>query len=79
MRRVLDRHGLRGPFPPVAGLEVAERVAPDGRRLTFLLNHGPEAAEVVARAGAVDLLTGARITRGATIRLAPRDVMILSQ
>ncbi|GIE95648.1 beta-galactosidase [Paractinoplanes rishiriensis] len=75
--QVLDRHGLRGPFPPVPGVEVAERVAPDGRRFTFLLNHGSEPAELVARADATDLLTGDRVTRGSTIRLAPKDVLLL--
>jgi beta-galactosidase len=74
---VLGRHGLRGPFPPAPGVEVAERVAPDGRKLTFLLHHGTEPAELVARGDATDLLTGERVTRGSTIRLAPKDVRIL--
>jgi beta-galactosidase len=78
VRAVLDRHGLRGAYPPVPGLEVTERVAPDGRRLTFLLHHGTEPVELVARADATDLLTGAAVARGGPIRLAPGDVVVLA-
>ncbi len=79
IRRVLDRHGLRGPYPPVAGLETAERITPAGRRITFLLHHGAEPVELTAHADAVELLSGARLTKGEPIRLEPRGVMILAQ
>jgi beta-galactosidase len=79
MRRVLDRHGLTGPYPSVAGLETAERVTPDGTRLTFLLNHGDDPLELTAHADATELLSAARLTKGDPIRLEPRGVMILAQ
>jgi beta-galactosidase len=79
MRRVLDRHDLRGPYPDVPGLEVAERVAPDGRQVTFLLLHGAEPVEVSAHADVLDLLSGVRVERGAPIRLEPRGVRILAR
>lgn len=77
VRRALDRHGLAGPYADVAGLEVATRVTADGVPLTFLLNHRDEPVEVVADRDATDLLTGAPVTGGATLRLAPKDVLIL--
>jgi beta-galactosidase len=77
VRRVLDRHDLRGPYPDVPGLETARRVTPDGRRLLFLLNHGSEPVEVTAREDAVDLLAGVRVTRGQPIVLDPYGVAVL--
>ena len=79
MRRILERHELGGPYPWVPGLETARRVTPDGRTLTFLLNHGAEGVEVSAHADAEDLLSGVRVRQGAPIRLEPRGVMILDQ
>lgn len=61
MRQVLDRHHLTGPYADVPDLETAVRVAPDGVRLRFLLNHRAEPVEVTACAGGVDLLTGDRV------------------
>jgi beta-galactosidase len=77
VQQILDRHGLRGPYPDVAGLETARRVAPDGRCLLFLLNHGSEPLQVIAGEDAVDLLTGVRLERGQPIHLDPYGVAVL--
>lgn len=41
VRRILARHDLLGPYADHPALETATRVAPDGTRLLFLLNHAP--------------------------------------
>jgi beta-galactosidase len=79
MRRILDRHALRGPYPAVAGLETAERVTPDGAHLTFLLHHGDDPVELTAHADATELLSGARVAKGDPLRLEPSGVLILAQ
>jgi beta-galactosidase len=79
VRQVLDRHQLTGPYPDVADLETAVRVAPDGTRVLFLLNHRAEPVEVPARSAGVDLLTGTTVESGQTIRLDPYGVLVLRQ
>jgi beta-galactosidase len=78
VRRVLARHDLLGPYPDVPDLETASRVAPDGTRLLFLLNHRAEPVEVPARVAGVDLLTGATVACGQSIRLPARGVIVLA-
>jgi beta-galactosidase len=79
MRQVLDRHGLTGPYPDVADLETAARIAPDGTRLLFLLNHRAEPVQVPACVTGTDLLTGASVECGQTITLDPYGVLVLRQ
>jgi beta-galactosidase len=79
VRQVLDGHGLSGPYPDVPDLETAVRVAPDGTRLLFLLNHRAEPVEVAACTGGVDLLTGERIERGQPVTLDRYGVMLLRE
>ncbi|SBT46185.1 beta-galactosidase [Micromonospora narathiwatensis] len=79
IRQVLDRHHLAGPYADVPDLETAVRVAPDGVRLRFLLNHRAEPVEVTAYAGGVDLLTGDRVEGGQPVRLDPRGVMVVRE
>ncbi|NES13824.1 MULTISPECIES: beta-galactosidase [Micromonospora] len=79
VRRVLDRHGLIGPYADVPELESGVRVTPDGVRLRFLLNHRAEPVEVAAAAGGVDLLTGDRVEGGQPIRLDPYGVMVVRE
>ncbi|WP_213454420.1 beta-galactosidase [Rhizomonospora bruguierae] len=79
MDQVLDRHGLRGPYPDVPDLETTARVTPDGSRLLFLLNHGPAPVEVPARTGGVDLLTGARVEAGQPLTLDTHGVVVLRE
>ena len=78
VRRVLDRHGLVGPYADVPDLELAVRER-DGDRTAFVLNHAQETVEVAAHASGTDLLTGRRIERGETLRLAPTDVVVLRE
>ncbi|WP_422769909.1 beta-galactosidase [Plantactinospora sp. WMMC1484] len=79
VRRVLERHDLVGPYADVPDLETTVRVAPDGTRLRFLLNHGTEPVETVAHTAATDLLGGGRLEPGESIRLDPRGVLLLRE
>ncbi|MET9580037.1 beta-galactosidase [Streptomyces massasporeus] len=77
VRRILTRHDLLGPYADHPAVETATRVAPDGTRLLFLLNHSPEPARLTARTTATDLLTGKRVDQGETLVLDPFGVAIL--
>ena len=77
VRSALDRHGLIGPYANNAGLEHAVRIAPDGRRVEFLLHHGSEPAEISLHADGIDLLAGGRLERGSVVILRPADVLVL--
>jgi beta-galactosidase len=79
MRQVLAAHDLGGRSAGVPDLETALRVAPDGHRLLFLLNHRAEPAEAPAPASGVDLLTGDRVTRGERLRLDAYGVVLLRE
>jgi len=79
VRQVLSRHGLTGRCPDVPELETAVRVAPDGTRLLFVLNHGAEPVEVPSPAGGEDLLTGERVAGGGRLRLDPYGVVVLRE
>ncbi|WP_238432830.1 beta-galactosidase trimerization domain-containing protein [Micromonospora tarensis] len=79
VRQVLARHDVLGPCPDVSDLESAVRVAPDGSRLLFLLNHRAEPVQVVARTAGVDLLTGDRFATGAQLRLPAYGVVVLRE
>lgn len=57
IRSVLESHDLVGPFAGLPEVETAHRVAPDGSRFLFVLNHGSSSADLPAIEG-VDLLTG---------------------
>ncbi|WP_456823495.1 beta-galactosidase [Cellulomonas sp. P5_E12] len=78
VRRVLDRHGLVGPFADVDGVEVVDRVAPDGARHTFVLHHGPSPVTVTSEVAGTDLLTGRRVEIGDPLTLSPTEVLVLS-
>ncbi len=77
LRQVLAAHDIDLRYPDVPDLETTLRVAPDGTRLLFLLNHRDQPVEVAAIAPGTDLLSGTRIQRGQQITLAPRSVVIL--
>jgi len=79
VREVLASHGLAGPCPDLSDLETTVRVAPDGTRLRFLLNHGAAPVEVAAPGAGVDVLTGDRFDSGQRIRLDPCGVVVLRQ
>lgn len=78
VRRVLDRHGLVGPYADVPDVELAVR-SKDGVRFAFVLSHATEPVEVVAHASGVDLLTGRAVRQGETLRLDPTDVVLLRE
>jgi beta-galactosidase len=77
MRAVLERRKIELRHPGVPDLETAERVAPDGSRLLFLLNHQDAALELTAEHSADDLLSGTRIEKGEQFTLEPRGVRVL--
>ncbi|WP_033344216.1 beta-galactosidase [Catenuloplanes japonicus] len=77
VRQALGRHDLVGPYADLPGVETAVRLGTDGTPLLFLLNHHDSAAEIIADRDGTDLLSGAPVTRGATIHLAAHDVMII--
>ncbi|WCN79117.1 beta-galactosidase [Micromonospora sp. LH3U1] len=79
VRQVLARHDVLGPYPDTPDLESAVRVAPDGSRLLFLLNHRAEPVEVTARSRGVDLLTGDRTAEGSSLRLPAYGVVVLRE
>ncbi|GIG92259.1 beta-galactosidase [Plantactinospora endophytica] len=79
VRQVLARHDLLGPYADLPGLESTVRVAPDGTRLLFLLNHGTEPVETTVRVGGTDLLGGDRVEAGRPIRLDPCGVLVLRE
>jgi len=79
VRQVLARHDVLGPYADVPDLESAVRVAADGSRLLFLLNHRAEPVEVTAPAGGVDLLTGDPTAAGASLRLPAYGVVVLKE
>jgi beta-galactosidase len=78
VRRVLDRHGLVGPYADAGDVELAVR-SKDGVRFAFVLSHATEPVEVVAHASGVDLLTGRTVRRGETLVLNPTDVLLLRE
>lgn len=79
VRQVLAGHDLTGPYADVPGLESTVRVAPDGARIRFLLNHGTEPVSVPACAAGTDLLTGKRVCAREPVRLEPYGVLVLRE
>ncbi|MCX4830565.1 beta-galactosidase [Streptomyces sp. NBC_01016] len=77
VRAVLARHDLIGPYADHRDVESATRVAPDGTRALFLLNHGAAAAELTAHTTVTDLLTGERHEKGGPLTLGPLGVAVL--
>ncbi|MEB8341346.1 beta-galactosidase [Streptomyces endophyticus] len=77
VRAVLARHDLIGPYADHRDVESATRVAPDGTRVEFVLNHGRAAVELTAHATATDLLTGTRHAKGEAFTLGPLGVAVL--
>lgn len=77
--QVLDRHGLTGPYADLADVETTVRVSPAGDHVRFLLNHRAEPVEVTVVAGGTDLLTGARVESGQTVKLDRYGVLVLRE
>ncbi len=74
-----DPAHLSSGFAPPEGIEVSERVSPDGQPILYLLNHGTSAQTVRLPAGSMytDLLTGDIISGETTLDV--RDVRVLAQ
>jgi beta-galactosidase len=79
VRQVLAHHDLLGPYPNTPDLETTVRIAPDGTRLVFLLNHGDQPVELPARSDGTDLLSGDAVTCGQPVILDPHGVLVLRE
>jgi beta-galactosidase len=79
IRQVADRHGLIGPYADLPDLEATTRIAPDGSRLVFLLNHGVEPVELNAHLSGADLLSGDLVQAGQPVRLEPHGVLVIRE
>ncbi|WP_405475448.1 beta-galactosidase [Streptomyces sp. NBC_00009] len=77
VRRVLDRHGLVGPYAEHTDVETSTRVTPDGTHLLFLLNHAATDAQLTAHTAATDLLSGQHHEKGEPLTLDPLGVAVL--
>ncbi|TDE88837.1 beta-galactosidase [Occultella glacieicola] len=78
VRTALAGHGLLGPYPDEPELEVSVRER-EGVRHSFVLWHGEEPVEVAAHTSGTDVLTGRVIAAGETLRLAPKDVLVIRE
>ncbi len=78
VRRVVDRHGLVGPHGDTDGIEVVDRVSPEGVLHRFVLHHGTDPVTVTSEVSGTDLLTGRRIEAGQPLTLSPTEVLVLS-
>ena len=78
VRRVVDRHGLVGPHADTEGVEVADRVSPEGVLHRFVLHHGADPVTVTSEVSGTDLLTGRSIELGQPLTLSPTEVLVLS-
>ncbi|MFI0937561.1 beta-galactosidase [Streptomyces sp. NPDC021020] len=79
VRQVLDTAGVATRHPGLPQLETAARVAPDGTRLLFLLNHGDQPVTAPAVVGGTDLLTGDTFAAGEPITLDGHGVRVLRE
>jgi beta-galactosidase len=77
VRAVLDEHGLAGPLADVPDVEAVERVAPDGTRYLFVLNHGRTTRTIPSPVDGTDLLTGRVVRAGVGVVLEPAAVLIV--
>lgn len=78
VRRVVGRHDLAGPHADDEGVEVVDRVSPDGTRHRFVLHHGTAPVTVTAEVAGTDLLSGRTIAPGEPLTLSPTEVLVLS-
>ncbi|WP_285241188.1 beta-galactosidase [Arthrobacter sp. G.S.26] len=73
---VLSRAGIRAPHPAPHGVEVTERCTTAGRYL-FFLNHTASVVVVELEVDGTDLLGGAGLQRGGTMKLPPAGVSVV--
>ncbi|MFI0895635.1 beta-galactosidase [Streptomyces sp. NPDC020983] len=79
VRRVLEAAGVATRHPGLPQLETAARIAPDGTRLLFLLNHSDQPVTAPAGVGGTDLLTGDTFAAGAQVPLDGHGVRVLRE
>ena len=79
VRRVLDTHGIAGRHLDLPQLETAARVAPDGTRLLFLLNHSDQPLTAPAAVSGTDLLSGESFTAGEPVGMDGHGVRVLRE
>ncbi|WP_031515969.1 beta-galactosidase [Streptomyces sp. NRRL F-5123] len=79
VRQVLDTAGVATRHPGLPHLETAARVAPDGTRLLFLLNHSDQPVTAPAAVGGTDLLTGDTFAAGGQVTLDGHGVRVLRE
>src|SRR5262249_17781758 len=76
LRRIWQEAGVRPVADAPAGVEAVRRRG--GESLLFLLNHGQQPVEVSTTAGALELISGARLPSD-RLQLAPREVAIIRE
>ena len=79
VRRVVDRHGLVGPHADTEGVEVADRVSPEGVLHRFVLHHGADPVTVTSEV--VRHRPAHRPTASSSaqpLTLSPTEVLVLS-
>lgn len=76
LRKVLDRHGLIGPYADAPGVEHAIRLV-GGQWYDLVLHHGDDPVTVTVHADGTDLLTGRGLRVGEALELTPTDVVLL--
>ncbi|MEZ4832989.1 MAG: beta-galactosidase trimerization domain-containing protein [Caldilineaceae bacterium] len=64
-------------MPSLPGVEICARVAEDGRRILFLLNHTTKTQNLSLQTPAQDVLSGARFER--SIMLQPGEVRVIEE
>jgi len=79
MRRVLERHGIELRYPDNRDLETAMRIAPDGSRVLFILNHRAAPTYVTVDHAGTDLLAEQHVDAGDTVKIDSCGVMIIRE
>jgi beta-galactosidase len=75
IKYLCDSQGIKGPFEPIEGVEVTQRVK-DNKIFTFILNHNDHSVEVgLDGKEYLELLTGEHV--GNRVTLAQKGVAIL--
>lgn len=78
-RRVLERHGIELRYLGNRDLETAMRIAPDGSRVLFVLNHGAVPTYVTVDHAGTDLLAEQHVDAGDTVKIDGCGVMIIRE
>jgi beta-galactosidase len=77
VKRIAKLAAVGPVLETVAGVEARQRIRPDGERITFVINHEPEAKSIVLPWPAHEHLSGQSLT--GDLNLAPYGVAILTE